>query len=213
MKMIKDRSNSDKNIDIKSLAMWIGSQLKKCKNKLEIMKDVEIYNIWTNFINDPLYKKYFESNEDIWYEKLNKVIEYININNKRPSSHDNNEEVILLGRWLVQTQLNYNKKQNIMLNKEIYNKWTEFINNTQYKIYFQSNEDIWYTKLNEVIQYIDNNNKRPSQDSKINEIKILGKWISTQLSSYKNKEQIMKNKDIYNKWTEFINDPKYKKYF
>ena len=34
-----------------------------------------------------------------------------------------------------------------------------------------------------------------------------------QTSNYNKKENLMKNKEIYNKWTEFINDPKYKKYF
>ncbi len=44
-------------------------------------------------------------------------------------------------------------------------------------------------------------------------IKRFGVWISQQQKTYKNKQQIMKNEEIYNKWTEFINDPKYIKYF
>ena len=44
-------------------------------------------------------------------------------------------------------------------------------------------------------------------------MKQLYHWLLTQKASYKDKKQIMKNQEIYNKWTEFINDPKYKKYF
>jgi hypothetical protein len=32
-------------------------------------------------------------------------------------------------------------------------------------------------------------------------------------TNYKNKDHIMKIKDIYNKWTDFITCEKYKKYF
>ena len=40
------------------------------------------------------------------------------------------------------TQLkNYKKKKEIMSNEEIYNKWTEFINDKKYISYFQSNEE------------------------------------------------------------------------
>ena len=33
------------------------------------------------------------------------------------------------------------------------------------------------------------------------------------LNNYKNKKQIIFNDDIYNKWSSFINDNKYKTYF
>ena len=99
------------------------------------MKNEEIYNKWTEFINN--YKIY--SNEDSWIESLNQAKKYIDENNKRPSSEDKNTEIKTLGIWICVQKRNYNKKECIMKNEEIYNKWTEFINN--YKIYFRSNED------------------------------------------------------------------------
>jgi hypothetical protein len=177
------------------------------------MKNKEIFNKWTEFINDPKYKKYFLSNEEDWIENLNNVIDYINKNNKRPSKHNNNNQIKQLGHWIVQQQINYNKKEFIMKNKEIYNEWTIFINDPKYKKYFLSNEEDWIENLNQVKKYIDENNKRPSKHDNNNQIKQLGVWISTQQTKYNKKEYIMKNKEIYNEWTEFINDPKYKKYF
>ena len=76
-----------------------------------------------------------------------------------------------------------------------------------------NSEEIWNDKLNRVKKYIDENNKRPSSIDKNKEIKQLGQWILNQTGNYKNKEQIMKNEEIYKKWTEFINDDKYKIYF
>jgi hypothetical protein len=43
--------------------------------------------------------------------------------------------------------------------------------------------------------------------------KFKNMWLSHQQQNYKKKEHIMKNNEIYNKWTEFLNDNNYKKYF
>ncbi len=89
-----------------------------------------------------------------------------------------------------------------MKNKEIRNKWEEFIN--EYEEFFKSNEEIWEDNLNKVIDYIKENNKLPSKHNKNKEIKSLGIWISSQKANYKNNFQIMKNEEIRNKWEEFI---------
>jgi hypothetical protein len=93
-----------------------------------------------------------------------------------------------------------------MKNIVIRNSWEEFIN--QYKEYFMSNEEIWYKRLNKLKEYIDINNKRPSQTDKNKEIKQLGVWLQTQITNYKNETYIMKDVEIKNSWEEFIN--KYK---
>jgi hypothetical protein len=73
--------------------------------------------------------------------------------------------------------------------------------------------NIWRTSLQLLKEYIDKNKKRPSAADKQTKIKILGCWISHQLKIYNTKIEIMKNDIIYNTWTDFINDNKYKKYF
>ena len=98
-----------------------------------------------------------------------------------------------------------------MSNKNIYNKWIEFINDDKYKKYFLDNETIWIDNLEKIKKYIDENNKRPSCNDKNNKIKSFGTWICHQQKNYKNKKEIMSNEYIYNKWTEFINN--YNKFF
>jgi hypothetical protein len=174
------------------------------KNHKENKKNEELYNKWTDFIEK--YKIYFVSNEEIWNDNLQKVIDYIDKCNKRPSNSDKNYDYKILAQWISHQQQNYKKNKGIMKDEKIKKIWEEFIN--EYKIYFQSNEEQWFNNLKEVEKYININNKRPNQDEK-----ILSKWISHQITNYKNKEQIMKNEEIYNKWTKFINDPRYKNYF
>ena len=72
-------------------------------------------------------------------------------------------------------------------------------------------------KLDEIKEYINEHKKTPSGSDKNQDIKQMGQWISHQKTKYDidiNKcKEGMKDQDIYNKWTEFINDEKYKKYF
>ena len=177
------------------------------------MENTQIYNKWTEIINSPKYKKYLQSNDKLWYDTFQDVIQYIHDNNIKPNSNDKDIKTKQLGQWIITQQTNYKKKDRAMKNEEIYNKWNEFINDPKYINYFQSLEDNWMEIFNKVIQYIDINNKRPCQKDKDKIIKTLGQWISNQSLNYKKKEKLMKNEEIYNKWTNFINDPKYKNYF
>jgi ATP:corrinoid adenosyltransferase len=207
----KRPSTTDKNNKIKQLGQWISDQNKYYKKNIGRFNNSKIRIIYKHFLEK--YKKYFLDNESEWIIKLNKVKEYIDKNNKKPYTKDKNNEYYTLSNWLSIQSNNYNNKNDIMKNENIYNKWTEFINDEKYKIYFLDNESAWINKLNKVKEYINENNKRPCGKSKNSDIQKLGTWIQTQITNYKNKNQIMSNEEIYNKWTEFINDEKYKIYF
>jgi hypothetical protein len=177
------------------------------------MENEYIYNKWTEFINDNKYKIFFEDFITVWLNKLEELKKYIDKNNKRPSSESNDNETKVLGIWILNNKNNLKNKKNNMTYDIIYNKWIEFINDNKYKKYFLDNETEWINKLVLLKKYIDENNKTPSRTDKNEDIKILSAWFIRQRMNYKNKNQIISNEEIYNKWTEFINDDKYKKYF
>nr|QBK89583.1 MAG: helicase [Pithovirus LCPAC001] len=65
----------------------------------------------------------------------------------------------------------------------------------------------WIVNLEKVKVYIFENGKRPSQQDKDGEIKMLGSWISTQIQNCKNKKHIVWNDlDIKELWKEFKED-------
>jgi hypothetical protein len=204
---------TDKDNNIKVLAKWIGTQLQNYSNKKQIMKNDIIREKWEKFINDIKYKEYFISNEEIWKYKLEEVKKYIDDNNKRPSSHDKDNNIKILDSWISKQKINYLNNEKIMKNDIIREQWEEFINDAKYRIYFISNEEEWLNKLEIVKKYINKNNKRPSSKDKDNNIKTIGLWIIHQIKNYLKKEYIMKNDMIRRKWEEFINDTKYKEYF
>ena len=160
--------------------------------------------------------------KELWYNKLDEVKKYIDKNNKRPSNSDKIQEIKQIASWINTQKTNYdiniNKCKRLIKDEDIYNKWTEFINDNKYNKYIIIDlKELWMNKLEEVNEYIDKNNKRPSQLDKDEDIKQIGQWISKQKTNYDidiNKcKYSMKDEDIYNKWTNFINDNKYNKYF
>ena len=66
----------------------------------------------------------------------------INEYKKTPSQHDKNQDIKQMGTWISHQKTNYdidiNKCKNGMKNQDIYNKWTEFITNNQYKQYIKT---------------------------------------------------------------------------
>jgi superfamily II DNA/RNA helicase len=202
----------NKNKYIKKMAMWLSTQKKTYKKKSCIMTNKNICDEWDKFINNKKYVKYFITNEQLWYNNLEKVKFYMDKNYKRPSSEDKDKIIKAYGMWILDNLKNHKIKYKIMSNAKIYNEWINFINDEKYKKYLMTRGCEWYEKLNTVKKYIDVNNIKPSQITKDIHVRILGKWISQQINNYKQKLCAMKNEKIYDEWTNFINDEKYKKY-
>ena len=166
-----------------------------------------------NMVFDSLGK--IANSYELWNMRLEEVKKYIDDNGKRPSSESLNKDIKYLGKWISHQINNFNKKQKNMKDEKIYNKWNEFTNSDKYKKYFilPSIDEYFNINLNKVIKYIVENKKKPSRGDKNKDISILGKWISHQITNYNKKQENMKHELIYKKWTEFINDEKYNKYF
>jgi superfamily II DNA or RNA helicase len=205
----KRPNNTDNNLEIKKLGMWVSHQNTNYKKKKDIMKDVNIRKLYEDFINDDKYKKYFLSNEKEWISNLELVKSYIDKNKQKPNRNDNNIEIIKLGSWLNAQNQNYKKKEQIMKDVNIRKLYEDFINDDKYKKYFLSNEKEWISNLELVKLYIDKNNKKPT----IKTNKQLSIWLCRQNQIYNKKEQIMKDDTIRKLYEDFINDDKYKKYF
>ena len=137
-----------------------------------------------------------------WKEKLEMVEEYIETNNKVPSSTDKNKDIKQLGMWVSTQKKNYKNQEYIMKDENIRKEWEEFV--SKYSILFMSNEEQWYDALEKIKLYIETNNKLPSSKDKNKDIKQLGKWVSHQKNNYKNQEYIMKDENIRKEWEEFV---------
>ena len=204
-----------KNSEIQKLGIFARKCMKRYYKKQYIMSKENIYIQWHNFINDDKYKLYFLSQYDYFIFNLNRLKNYIDINNKRPSEHNKDKDIKYMGKWIVQQQNNYVKKKEQMKNITIYSCWNDFINDEKYKKYFKlpTMIELFMTTLNKLIIYIDTHKKRPSEHNQDKDIKSLSKWIGTQKINYNKIQNNMKNPIIKAEWENFINDEKYKIYF
>ena len=164
------------------------------------MKEESIRIKWEDFMNT--YSHLFMSKDEMWNDTLEKLRMYIETNDKLPSSTDKNKDIKQIGKWISTQKENYSKKECIMKQENIRNKWEGFVNT--YSYLFMSNDEKWNDTLEKVKMYIETNNKLPSKEDKNKDIKQIGQWISTQKKNYSKQEYIMKEENIRNKWEDFI---------
>lgn len=103
------------------------------------MKNQNIKDAWEIFIKDNKYKKFINNYNDNWLDKFNWVKKYIEKNNIRPFTNDNDNDIMIHGKWLVLQKMNYKLKKGRMKDLNIYNEWTSFINDDKYKKYLIKN--------------------------------------------------------------------------
>jgi len=204
---ISNRTNKKRK---KDNASELSSTKKKTKANQDNLETVS-NNLDQDYHREKKTQKYFLTIKNIynWYNSLNKVKKYIDNNKKRPSYRNKDKEIQKLGRWTSLQLANYKKKKEAMKDANIYSNWTQFMN--EYQEYFLNTCDKWYNSLNKVKEYINKNKKKPKESDKDKEIQKLRRWISIQQTNYKNKKETMKDKNIYCKWTEFMNE--YQEYF
>jgi superfamily II DNA or RNA helicase len=110
----------------KTLGNWVANQKKYYKTNTGLMKDCSlIRKEWNKLIIK--YDYLFKSNEEVWFDKMNKVDEYIKLNNKRPSSHHIDKDIKSLGKWTID-QVKYYKTNTrlIKVSSSIKKEWEDF---------------------------------------------------------------------------------------
>jgi len=158
------------------------------------------------------YSKYFMNYNEIWYEHFNHLKIFIDSEHKSPSSKSSDTYESFLGKWKVTQNKNYSEKKHTMKNENIYDTWKEFINDEKYGNYFIDNNEKWYETFENLKKFISKNSMKPNRGTKDKNEKSLGEWLSHQTTNFVNKQQSMKNENIYDTWKEFINVEKYNIY-
>jgi hypothetical protein len=206
LKFNKLPTKHNEETDVSILGSWVSTQKYNYKTKKNtIMVNEEIITEWKDFIEK--YKEVFKPRvgEEVWMNHFQKVKEYIQKHNMRPSKRSDDKYISSLGRWISMQIFMYKNKKHIMSNEEIRGIWSDFIENNQEV--FATGEVVWFENKKKVEEYIQTYNKLPSNGDKDKVISILGSWVSTQKQNYKDTEHIMINDDITekirNEWIVF----------
>jgi hypothetical protein len=104
---------------------WIDSNNRNYKNKTHGMKIHEQYNKWSILLNN--YKEYFMNADEIWNNKYDKLMMFVEINNRMPNHQSKNNEEHAMKQWVVKNNLNYkNNVHGMKNNEERKQQWGEF---------------------------------------------------------------------------------------
>lgn len=202
----KKPSRKSKNYNENKLNRWFyynKYQYHKFINgnkKCNIFNNNIIYNKYCSFINQ--YKKFILSYEELFISNLNEYINFININNKIPSSSSKNIEEKRLGNWYIYYKANYKKYQKdnntgeALKNHKLRNLFEDLTN--KYKAYLLNEEEIWLNNFDLLIKFKVLNNKYPSIYKTDIEEKKLATWFINTKQYYK-KYKDSKSKGIYYK--------------
>ena len=123
-------SSTSKNNEIKQLGQWKQAQIHNYKTEIKIMKCLEIRKVWNDFTNK--YKRLFMNKNEIWYDNLLHLSNYLIKYKKLPTEKIN--EYKYLSKWYNNQKINYKNKTKNMKHDEFKIVWEEFIN--KYKEFF-----------------------------------------------------------------------------
>ena len=209
----------------KRLGCWISSQKTNydatgSEFSNQIMKNPEIWQIWTDTLADPKYNKHLVIDfVENWKNNHKNVCEYIEKNGRAPSTIAKNRDDKKMGCWVSTQKDNYDANgtemsKGIMKNSEIWQMWSETLANPKYGYALVDSVQIWKNSHKKICEFIEKNGRAPSNGSKNPDEKKIGSWIGTQKQQYNESgpqysDKIMKTPEIWKMWSDLMVDPKY----
>ena len=210
----KRPSENDKNLHIKKLGNWIGTQKGNYKNNEGLVSsNPEIRKEWEDTLDK--YKEYLvKCVEESWRSTLKKVITYIEKEKKCPSNSDSNEDITKLASWIANQKKNYKNNEGLVSSSpEIRKEWEDTVNKYKYLSGNRCNrwEELWRSTLKKVITHIEKEKNCPNSRDANDDIKKLGQWICFQKQNYKKNEGLVSSSpEIRKEWVDTVD--KYKEY-
>jgi len=198
----KTPNYNSKNKNEKYLGRWLGTQKQNYKNNKFSMEDEDKKTLFKDFLEE--YQDYFISDEEKWYNNLEKLKSFIHLHKKRPNSLSKNEEEKLIGRWLDNQKKNYKNNENSMKDENRRQLWRDFLE--EYQDYFISDEEKWYNNFENLKNFIDLHKKRPNSLSKNEEEKLIGRWLVNQTKNYNDNNFSMKDVNRRQLWEDFMEE-------
>lgn len=189
-----DESFRENKICIMNISETNGGILERSKK--------EYQGLYKNLDDIIISIRKFGYGIDAWKKNLEQLKEFINQEKRRPVEKSSNQFEKECGHFLKNQLYDFKNTQNIMKLSEIRQLWENFIKEHQKQ--FVSNNDTWHEKLDELVQFIDKNNRLPTQgSSEISATVNLAKWIVRNNEQVVKNEKAMKDEVTKAEWLEF----------
>ena len=226
----KAPSHGSKYPEEKRLAGWVGNQKGNYNSSgaemsKRRMKNPEIWQIWTDTLNDPKYCDALADFIQIWKSSHLCMCCFIEKNNYRPSSMSKFPEEKKIGNWTCRQITNYDTRgsdysKRTLKHSEVWQIWTDTLNDPKYCDALADFIQIWKNNHHNMCEFIDKEHKvPPSASVKYSpEIQKLGRWVGTQKGNYDPRGSefstnvMKKHLEIWQIWNDTLSDPKYNKH-
>ncbi len=169
-------------------------------------EDEEKFEFESFFRYEKIYDSFgsFLNANEIFEHRLNEVGNFISINKRKPKTVSKNKFEKNLACWLSRQRINFRKKLYLFKKENIYNLMNSFLEEN--RNYLKTHDDIWLENYNFLLDFIENNKKTPSSESKIPFEKKLGLWLSSHKKIYNDNK--VSNKQRYNLLYNLFNEKK-----
>jgi superfamily II DNA or RNA helicase len=195
----KRPSQTSKDVNEKRLGKWLSHQQTNYKNKNQSMTTDARRDIWDEFVEK--YKDLLLTDDEIWEQIFESLGQFLN-DEKRPSQTSKDVKEKKLGQWLSHQLINYKNKSKSMTTDARRDRWDEFVE--KYKDLLSLPDEIWERTLESLCRYMNVEKKRPSESSKDDKEKRLGKWLCSQKNNYKKECASMTTYVRRDIWDEFV---------
>lgn len=212
VKVIKNLGCYDYNIK----EIFVGNKKDKMKSLIRIgcYKEKE-YNVGIKINLDDLREKIQGIVIGGCYrfiDRYNKAYKFMDENKKRPNKYAKDVYERHLGEWLVSQKQNYLKKIDCMKSEENRKLWEKMVE--KFKEYFMDIDEKFESGCDEIINFFENNKKRPSQQSSNVDEKRMANWLDRPCIEYirkiahdENEKYYKLCKEIITKYNEYLLDP------
>jgi superfamily II DNA or RNA helicase len=181
----------------KILWNWLINQTLNYKTNKDGFTNKKRCEQWEEFMEE--YKEYLYTSDELWYNNLQLLKQFLDKYKKRPTRITNNS----LHNWVSDQLKIYNAKKGWTNDNPMRCiLWEEFIE--EYGEYFKPLDKKWDDMFEELKQFLIKNERRPSQIEEPE--KKLGCLFNQQHIAYTNKKRSFTNKKRCEQWEKFIND-------
>jgi superfamily II DNA or RNA helicase/regulator of sigma D len=200
----RPNGNAKKGPSEKVLGSWLTNQQTNLKSNKQAMAIKSQRVQFQKLLSD--YPELFQTNEEQWTSNLCKVREFIETNNRRPTSvAKKGTSEKFLGMWLSNQQKNLKSNKQAMAIKSQRAQYRKLL--SDYPELFQTNEELWTSNLSKVREFIETNNRRPtSVTKKETSENFLGKWLGTQKQNLKSNKASMSIKSQRSQYQKLLSD-------
>lgn len=191
---------SSKDKDEKQMASWLRYYLRFHKNKEDDVPDhVKV-----------LLADFFQKNDHylsigryaVWKKKLEELRDFFKKNRRLPSEEDGGKEKVLRV-WLKDQQQAFRRKERIMMDEKARCEFDALIKEFT-GLFTETTWKKWIDRLEELDLFCKEYHHRPSSKSTNAMEKKLGMWATRQLSMHRHQSGIMRTKDVYDRFQQFL---------